>query len=234
MLGEMRRSAAVIGSIAVHAILLVVVLVLREGHHPVALVEPAPHAELTQVDLVPRAKPAPPPTGGGGGDGGGVAQAAPRRAAVTPRTTSVASYLGRVTVVSDTGTGTGSGAGGGTGGGYGGGTGTGFGLGTGSGIERDELPPPPPPPPAPVISKARPPILIYPKRTGEAEEGDTFLARVKIDNEGYVVGAKIVRGLGPNQNMTASELIWRFRYLPALDDAGTPISWTLDQPFLVQ
>jgi len=224
----------VIGSIAVHAILLVVVLATRARDNPRELVEPATHVELTQVDLVPRTTPVPPPNGGGGGDGGGIDQAAPRRATVMPRTTSVASYLGRVTMVSDHGTGTGSGAGGGTGGGYGGGNGTGFGLGTGSGIEREELPPPPPPPPTPIISKARPPILIYPKRTGEAEEGDTFLARVKIDNEGFVVGAKIVRGLGPNQNMTASELIWKFRYLPALDDAGTPISWTLDQPFLVQ
>lgn len=222
-----------IGSIAVHAILLIVVLVTHETDEPIALVEPTPHVAITRVDLVPRSTPPTAAPSGGGGGAPIVQEAASRhaRTTATPRMTSVASYLGRVTM--DGGKGDGTGGDGGTGGGYGGGTGTGFGLGTGGDIARDEVPPPPPPPP-PVISKARPPILIFPRRTAVAEEGDTFVARVKIDDDGYVVGAKIVRGLGPHEDVAASELIWRFRYLPALDAAGTPISWTLDQPFLVQ
>lgn len=224
-----------IGSIAVHAILLVVILLASRDHDPIAPVEPAPHVELTRVDVIaPVTRPVTPaieaPSGGGGSPI--VEQAAPPRVRTTTTARmTVASYLGRVTI--DGGKGDGTGGDGGTGGGHGGGNGTGFGLGTGAGIEREPLPTIalPPPPPA---SKARPPILIYPKRTAEAEEGDTFLARVKIDHEGYVVGAKIIRGLAPDLNLSASELIWRFRYLPALDDAGTPISWTLDQQFIVQ
>ena len=85
-----------------------------------------------------------------------------------------------------------------------------------------------------VVSKARPPRLIYPTREREAEEGEPFVARVIVDHEGYVVGARLVRGKGGPRDAVASEMIWRFRYAPALDAAGMPIRATLDQPFLVQ
>lgn len=124
----------------------------------------------------------------------------------------------------------------GTGGGFGrlgGGRGHGFGLGAGG--SRAPVPPPPGAPRAEqVASKARPPRLVYPKRNRDVEDGETFVARVTIDEDGYVVGAKLVRGFGGRRDDEAAGLIFKFRYAPALDDAGRPIRSTLDQNFLVE
>ncbi|MEO8704631.1 MAG: hypothetical protein ABI867_31540, partial [Kofleriaceae bacterium] len=79
----------------------------------------------------------------------------------------------------------------------------------------------------------RPARLIFPSRERDAEDGTLFIARVIIDSDGYVVGAKLVRGFGGPRDTEASDLIWRFRYAPALDDDGHPIRSTLDQRFLV-
>ena len=54
-----------------------------------------------------------------------------------------------------------------------------------------------------------------------------------VDDDGFVAGAKIVRGFGGRRDVVASQMIWHFRYAPALDDAGRPIRSTLDQRFLV-
>lgn len=125
----------------------------------------------------------------------------------------------------------------GSGGGRGNGTGTGIGFGAGGGIAALPDPGPPPPPPPPVVeprSKARPPRLIYPARHRELDDSQLFVARVSIDRDGYVVGAKLVRGRGGPRDDEASSLIFRFRYEPALDDAGRAIAATIEQPFGVQ
>ena len=128
-----------------------------------------------------------------------------------------------------------SGGGAGEGGGGRGGTGRGIGFGEGGGIgDSPQLPSVPAAPPPPPVSKARPAKLIYPAREGEAAEGELFIARVTVDTDGYVVGAKLVQGSGDHRDETASQLIWRFRYSPALDDDGRAIRSTLDQSFMVQ
>jgi hypothetical protein len=125
------------------------------------------------------------------------------------------------------------------------GTGSGAGVGDGAaggvcGCELDGLappppaPPPPPPPPPPVASKARKPKLIFPARERETDPDLLFVAMVTIDEDGYVVGAKLVHGRGGAADRRAEELIWRFRYEPARDVDGRAIRTQLEQPFLVQ
>ncbi|MCW5805071.1 MAG: hypothetical protein KIT31_22055, partial [Deltaproteobacteria bacterium] len=82
-------------------------------------------------------------------------------------------------------------------------------------------------------SKARPARLIYPGNHRKSEPSEQFIARVDVDDDGYVVGAKLVQGFGGRRDEQAAQLIFRFRYAPALDDDGHPIRSTLDQPFLV-
>jgi outer membrane biosynthesis protein TonB len=129
-----------------------------------------------------------------------------------------------------------------------GGTGTGSGGGIGDGIgdgicgcALDGIPPPPPAPPPPpppeapqIASKARKPKLIFPARERESDPDRLFVAMVTIDEDGYVVGAKLVRGRGGAADRRAEELIWRFRYEPARDADGRAIRTQLEQQFLVQ
>ncbi len=60
-----------------------------------------------------------------------------------------------------------------------------------------------------------------------------FVARLTVDTDGYVVGARLVRGIGGPRDELASQLVWRFRYAPALDDDGRAIRATIEQRFLV-
>jgi len=110
--------------------------------------------------------------------------------------------------------------------------GLGRGVGPGHGADDGILTAPMPPPPA--ASKARPPKLIYPTRERDVGEGELFVARVTIDRDGYVVGARLIHGVGGHRDDRAEAQIFRFRYRPALDDDGRPTPATLDQPFLVQ
>ena len=121
---------------------------------------------------------------------------------------------------------------GGEGTGVGGNRGSGIGFGDGGKIvlaeEAFALPPPPKP-----ASKARPAKLIYPTRERDLGEERLFVARVTVDADGYVVGAKLVRGHDGPRDDEAADLIFRFRYLPALDDDGRAIRSTFEQPFHV-
>jgi len=92
----------------------------------------------------------------------------------------------------------------------------------------------PPPEPAPAASRARPPQLIYPARDREADDSLLFVARLTIDSEGFVVGARLVRGLGGRRDYQAASAVWRFRYRPALDADGRSIEATIEQRFLVE
>lgn len=131
--------------------------------------------------------------------------------------------------------GSGRGEGDGVGDGVGHGIGDGVGLGVGDASSAAALASLaiPAAPPAPKISKARPAILIYPKKHGSDDDTSIFIAQVTIDDEGYVVGAHVMKGEGGPRGAQASDLIWRFRYDPARDDDGKPIRSTIEQPFLV-
>lgn len=126
-------------------------------------------------------------------------------------------------------TGTGTGEGGGTGAGHG--AGIGFGEGGGIRVARDV----PVPPPPPAISKARPAKLVWPTRDEEVDDEDNlFVARVTVDAEGSVVGATMVTTRPGSRGDHAANLIWQFRYAPALDDRGIAIRSTFEQPFQVR
>jgi hypothetical protein len=115
-------------------------------------------------------------------------------------------------------------------------SGLGSGLGSGpGGAAAMTLPPLPIPEPAgPPASQARPPQLIYPVREREADDASLFVARLAIDRDGFVIGARLVRGPGGSRDEHAASAVWRFRYRPALDDDGRPIAATIEQSFLVE
>jgi hypothetical protein len=126
-----------------------------------------------------------------------------------------------------------NGSGGGNGSGNGNGNGNGIGFGNGAGVEALRDVPAPPPPPA--VSKARPAKLIWPNRDLDVEdESYLFVAKVTIDEEGSVVGARMLTSRAGSRADHAANAIWTFRYAPALDDAGTPIRSTVEQPFQVR
>ena len=118
------------------------------------------------------------------------------------------------------------------------GQGNGLGLGNGRGLadlvpEVPRAPVPPPAPPAPRVSKARPARLIYPSRQTEVEEASLFVADVIVDDEGFVVGARLARGTGGPRDAEAGAAVWRFRYDPARDDDGVRIRSTVQQRFAI-
>jgi outer membrane biosynthesis protein TonB len=122
---------------------------------------------------------------------------------------------------------------GGEGHGVGGNRGDGIGFGDGRRIILAEDLTMPPPPAAKPVSKARPAKLIYPTRERDLGEEALFVARITVDTDGYVVGAKLVRGRSGPRDDEAADLIFRFRYLPALDDGGRAVKTTFEQPFHV-
>jgi outer membrane biosynthesis protein TonB len=118
--------------------------------------------------------------------------------------------------------------------GTGDGAGTGVGLGAGGaiagGLDLASLRVPAPP----RASRARPPRLLYPTREAATDESILFVARLTIDSDGFVVGARIVHGHGMNLDEDAESRVWRFRYSPALDDDGRPVRATIEQSFMVE
>jgi hypothetical protein len=120
-------------------------------------------------------------------------------------------------------------------GGLGDGTGRGIGFGAGRGDSDAALAAfaVPTPDIVPRPSQARPPHLIYPRRNRDVDESRLFVARLTIDTDGFVVGAQLVGGRGERGADRAANAVWRFRYRPALDSAGRPVTVTIDQRFLV-
>ncbi|MDX2090515.1 MAG: energy transducer TonB [Kofleriaceae bacterium] len=246
--------AQVLGSIAAHVALGALLLLVRRDGAPASAGEGAHRIEI--VEVPPPQRPPTPPvaSGSGGGQPVDASYAAPiRLAAANParpssttsrrstRSRAIADVDPRGAIHFDAAYTRNShgddGAGVGGDGGEGAGMGSGRGQGLGAGFGGALPPPPPPPPPAlgePTASKARPAQLVYPKRSRRTVEGETFIARVTIDSEGYVVGARLVRGFGGPRDAEAAGLIFKFRYAPALDDVGHPIRSTLDQDFLVE
>lgn len=227
-------------SVVVHALALLVLLrAPREPSSPprniVAQVGDADTLVTELVDL----------GGGGGGEAGGGGETATTISSGTRTNTQSARTVREIVSVRDpapgvgngNGNGDGNGSGSGSGSGNGGGNGNGFGLGDGIGIARTDIPAPPPAPIADVKppSKARAAILVYPKRDREVEDDSVlFIARVTVDRDGDVVGARMLKTRPGSLGDQASSAIWTFRYLPALDDAGTPVRSTFEQPFQIR
>lgn len=227
---------AVIGSVAVHAVLAWLVFHgEREGAPDarakapaITVIEPA----LVEVALLPATE--------GGAPSGAPSAAPAARGTPTRSRAARTDPRGEIRIdrgddaAGELGGGGGGELGGGGGGGRGGtGTGTGIGFGDGGSIQRPQLLAPPPAPRGDPPSKARPAQLIYPTRQRDVDDAELFVMRVIVDDDGFVAGAQLVRGFGGRRDEVASQMIWRFRYAPALDDAGHPIRSTLDQRFLV-
>ncbi len=217
-----KRLAIASGTLAIHGVLGVLLVLLDT---------PAPdehHGSPVEITLVePPASPAPKHSAASAG-GGDERHVQPRLHHASPRAESQYVRDGlSMTIESDRGSSESSG--GGTGG---------DGFGPGRGRLAELLPPPPapvPPPPAapgpPPVSKARPARLIYPSRQVQIADDLLFVAMLTIDREGFVAGAHLTRGFGGPRDDQAASLVWRFRYAPALDDAGRPIQSTLEQRF---
>ena len=61
-----------------------------------------------------------------------------------------------------------------------------------------------------------------------------FVAKVTVDEDGSVVGARMLTTRPGSRSEHAANAIWTFRYAPALDDGGKPIRSTFEQPFQVR
>ncbi len=221
--GHDLRVRSLLGSLAVHGLVLALLLAVRGSSAP-------PGNGVVTIDLVdlpapPPPPPPPPPSAPAGGGSPGARHAAAHGA---PRTRTIsrdeAWAIAQARIEAPEGGGGGRGRG--TGGGFGDGQGPGAGL-------RDLVPPPPPPPPAEAAgpSKARPARLVFPSRDVDVDDERLFVARITVDDEGTVVGAHLIKGFDRPRASLAADSIWRFRYAPALDDAGRPIRTTFEQPF---
>lgn len=120
----------------------------------------------------------------------------------------------------------------GNGSGNGNGNGNGIGFGNGGRIDYAHDVPAPP---APRASKARPPKLVWPNRDLDViDDSYLFVAKVTVDRDGSVVGARMLTTRPGSRGEHAANAIWTFRYAPALDDDGNPVRATIEQPFQVR
>jgi len=244
------RRSALAGSLVVHGAIALVVVLARCGRPEVQPDGPRRVAiEVTPAPVVASPPPVPPPvTPAGAGSSPGGSPAPPRAlrhahtaahaAASSRRTVETALRVDspwseiretretrETSAAADPGPGDGHGRGG---------RGGGIGLGIGGGnTSVTAAPLPVPAAPEPARSRARPPRLIYPARDREVEDSLLFVARLTIDAEGFVIGVRLVRGVGGVRDGQAQDAAWRFRYSPALDDDGRPIQATIEQRFLV-
>ena len=241
------------GSVGVHALIAALLVAIATRPRP-RVATSAPMVELEAPSVVRDAEPRVASTSGGGAaargrisdsaarKGSDPAESAGRSRPVfgqRPARDADGDPRGAVRFERDDGVDAGSsgavggqgGSGGGEGRGQGRGIGRGIGLGDGAQIAapREVIATPS----APAASKARPARLVFPSRQREADDAELFVARVTVDHEGFVVGARLVRGFGGPRDSQAADLIWQFRYEPAWDDDGRPIRSTLDQRFLV-
>ncbi len=84
------------------------------------------------------------------------------------------------------------------------------------------------------VSRARPPRLVYPKRFRDERGGEVFVALLTVDEDGWVVGVRLVKGVDPHADEKALSAVWRFHYEPALDAAGRPVRAKVQQRFMVE
>ena len=245
----MARRSALAGSLVVHGAIALVIVLARCGRTRVQPDGPQRIAIdlVTPAPVVASPPPVPPPVTQAGAGSSPGSSPAPQRALRHAHTAAHAAASSRRTVdttmrieprsetnetrlASETGE-----AGPGPGDGRGpGGRGGGIGFGTGGwNTSVTAAPLPVPAAPEPEQSRARPPRLIYPARDREVEDSLLFVARLTIDTDGFVIGVRLVRGVGGVRDDQAANAVWRFRYSPALDDDGRPIQATIEQRFLV-
>jgi hypothetical protein len=204
-------------SVVLHA--LVAWWLWRPHRAPVIVHPPARTAEDRPADVPIEVamidEPAPARSGGGGG-GHRAARGAPVHAGARAEMTIGMDAPGR-----------------GAGGGIGDGRGPGIGFGEGGRIAtRASVPAPPAPPPP---SRARPAKLLQPARDVEViDDSYLFVARVTVDEDGDVAAVHMITTHPGLRGEQAASAIWTFHYAPALDDAGTPIRSTFEQPFQVR
>jgi TonB family protein len=84
------------------------------------------------------------------------------------------------------------------------------------------------------MSHARAPRLVYPKRFRDERGGEVFVALLTVDEDGWVVGVRLVQGVNPHADQKALDAVWRFHYDPALNHAGRPIRARVTQRFMVE
>jgi hypothetical protein len=231
------RTRAIGGSLVVHgAIALVAVLALRAPSDEGSAPRPPPvPIELVGPSPAPPS-PEPPAHAGGGPPASTTAPRATHEVrAIAPRAARRSALADEITMrIEPPGDADGE-ASGGREGGLGDGPGRGIGFGAGRGDADAALAELAIPTPdlVPRPSQARPPTLIYPRRNRDVDDERLFVARLTIDGDGFVVGAHLVRGRGEPGADRAAHAVWRFRYRPALDAAGRPVTVTIDQRFLV-
>jgi hypothetical protein len=221
---------ALLVSIAVHGVLGAVLLSFDRPTGELASTAPAIAIEIVAPPTIAPVPKAAPVTDVQGGGSSRTRDAAPAKAR---RTIAARPRSGDIAYTIDRGTGTEHDGDGGEGTGIGGNRGAGIGFGDGGKIVVTEDQLVLPKPTERVVSKARPAKLIYPTRERDFGEERLFVARITVDTDGYVVGAKLVRGVTGPRDDEAADLIFRFRYLPALDDNGRAIASTFEQPFHV-
>ena len=198
-----------VGSVAIHALLIVVALRAGVAPQDEDPAPPQPAVELIDVSMTPPAAVDDDDSGGGGGAHASLALpevASPDHAPARPAAD--VPERGVLTGIDDstgTGNGIGTGIGNGIGTGIGDGTGRGNGLGTrlDPGAALRALPAPPAPP----VSKARPAKLIHPTREMEVDEAELFAATVTVDETGDVVGARMMRSHPGSHGETANSMI---------------------------
>jgi hypothetical protein len=76
---------------------------------------------------------------------------------------------------------------------------------------------------------------VWPTRDEEVDDdANLFVARITVDEQGDVVGARMITTRPGARAERAANAIWQFRYAPALDDRGVPTRSTFDQSFQVR
>jgi len=114
------------------------------------------------------------------------------------------------------GSGSSSGSGTGSGSGSSSGSGTGTGSGSGSGVDRSG-------PPVPIDASAARTLPYTAEATRDHVHGDVVVA-IEVDPLGHVARASVQRGLGHGLDEIATGIAMQFRFRPATDRSGTPIS----------
>jgi protein TonB len=218
----------------------VIALVAAIAAHERTVTRSAPRPPPVEIELVGPSPPPPSPAPAAAGGSPAAKAPAPRVAgrvrAIAPKAQRRSSADDEVTMrIEPPGDATHAGEAGGREGGLGDGAGRGIGFGAGRGDADAAVASLAVPTPdfVPRPSQARPPTLIYPRRNRDIDDERLFVARLTIDGDGFVVGAHLLEGRGSPGAERAASAVWRFRYRPALDAAGRPVTVTIDQRFLV-
>jgi len=225
------RPVAIVGSLAMNALLLAL-LALFELDAPPPDAAPPP---IRVIDVTVAHGPGASPANAGGAPAQAARVVTPRaaRARVPRPMTREQAYAGLEERIDAPPGGGDGGDGRGHGGGFGDGEGSGV-AGGAPGAPPPMPPMPPPPPPPPDLSLARGAALQWPMRDMQADDDHLYIARVKIDTDGNVIGVHMLKTHPGKRGELAEQWIWSFHYKPARDRSGHLIEATIDQPFMIR